>query len=184
MSFAHREGMGESYRVKAQIRLFNNLSLEHGFSVINEFPPDPVSQGFPGGLNWLPVEDPGSPGEMCFTWRAFPEVARRIADEFRGEYVMLMGTNILNPGVIFQKLYWKEREHYARIQDVEAQLLRLNFRILKSGFYDCPPWIDAPLPLNLHLGVNAGSSRLLDIFEDLPGKVLRAHHVWALGKRK
>ena len=184
MSFAHREGMGESYRIHAQIRLLENLSLEYGFSIINEFPPDPISQSFPGDLNWQPVDYPGAPGDLCFTWRAFPEVARRIANEFPGEYVMLMGTNKLNPGVIFQKLYWKEREHYARIRDVEAQLLRLNFRILKSGFYDSPPWIDAPLPLNLHLGVNAGSSRMLEIFENMPGKVLRAHHVWALGKRK
>ena len=184
MSFAHREGMGESYRIQAQIRLLSNLSLEYGFSIINEFPPDPISQGFPGDLNWQPVKDPGSPGELCFTWRAFPEIVKRIDGEFPGEYVMLMGTNKLNPGMIFQKLYWKEREHYARIQDVEAQLLRLNFRILKSGFYDSPPWIDAPLPLKLHLPVNIKSSRLLDIFEALPGKVLRAHHVWALGKRK
>ena len=88
MSFALREGMGESYRINAQIRLLNNLSLEHGFSIINEFPPDPISQGFPGDMNWLPVDFPGAPGEMCFTWRAFPEVARRIADEFPGEYVL------------------------------------------------------------------------------------------------
>jgi len=139
MSFAHREGMGESYRIKAQIKLFNILSLEYGFSIINEFPLDPVSQGFPGGLNWQPVKDPGAPGDLCFTWRAFPEVVKKIDEEFPGEYVMLMGTNKLNPGVIFQKLYWKEREHYARIRDVEAQLLRLDFRILKSGFYDSPP---------------------------------------------
>jgi len=70
------------------------------------------------------------------------------------------------------------------IRDVEAQLLRLDFRILKSGFYDSPPWFDVPLPGKLHLPVNIKSSRMLNIFEDLPGQVLRAHHVWALGKRK
>lgn len=182
--FSVQHGMGEFYRVAAQIRLIERLKEDYDLACVNEFPPDPISCSYPGELNWLPVEYPFFPGELLFTWRAFPRRAKRMADLFPGDYLLLMGTNMINPGVIFQKVLWKEPEHYCMRKDLEAQLLSLKFRILESGFYDSPPWIDAPLPFNAHLKVSPGSSRMLEIFETLPGKCIRAHHVWALGERK
>lgn len=184
MSFANQHGIGESYRVLAQIRLLALLAREHRIRLINEFPSEPISQSFPGLLNWLPVSSPrASKADMMFCWRAFPEVARRIVAEFPGNFILLMGTNRLNPGVIFQRLFWKEREHYAGIQDLTGQLQCLGLEVVDTGFYDSPPWFDAPLPLNLHLGIDMKPSRMLELWENLGARVVRAHHVWALGRR-
>jgi hypothetical protein len=182
--FSRNQGVGEVYRIRAQIRLIEQLHIKYELNRILEFPPDPVSMSYPETLNWLPTLDPGVSADMLFTWRAFPHTVKRMIAEFPGNFIMLMGTNRLNPGVFFQKLFWIEPEHYALIRDLKIQLHEAGLEIVDSGFYDCPPWFDAPLPLNLHLPVAAGGSRMLDFWEKFPVRIVRAHHVWALGRRK
>lgn len=179
--FLRKHGMGEAYRIRAQMLLIDSLKKDLRLETVCEFPPEPVSLEYPEQLNWMPTEDPGCAADLLFTWRSFRERVMRMRREFPGRYLMFMGTNLLNPGVIFQKLYWKEREHYARIRDLEALCQRLRLKTVRKGFYDCPFWLDAPLPYGVHLPFSRPGN--WGILEHMPGKVIRAHHVYVVGEK-
>lgn len=178
-----KHGMGEVYRVHAQIRLIQQLKESLGIQEIYEFPPEPISADFP--INWKQTPTPCVSGDLLFTWRAFPRTICLMNGYFDGPFLMFMATNKWNPGVFFQKLFWHEPEIYLSIKSLERLVESFNLKILKSGYYDSPLWPDAPLPGSLHIKTDDRKiSDSVSRWERIPGHFLRAHHVYCVGERK
>jgi len=181
MNLSKYVGIGEVYRVASQIKLIELLAAKHDFKRIFEYPMDPIAAMFK--KPWIQVSDPCCQGDLLFTWKAFPQVIQAMK-RFQGPYLLFIATNKWNLGAYLQKLYWHQKEVYASIHDLWFQVIFQGFQVVDAGYYDCPPWPDAPLSSDdsRHLGLKDSWIQNLLAFERLPGKFFRAHHVYCLAR--
>lgn len=178
-------GIGEVYRVYAQIYFVKKLIKKHGLKLIFEYPIEPnafVITDKP----WEQVDDPGIKGDLLMTWKAFPHIVKNMTN-FEGRYFLFMGTNKYNFGAILHKYYWANPEIYLTLQGLERMIADSGFRVIESGYYDCPPWFDAPLTSHdtVHLTFNDAWIEKLILFERLEIlKKLRSHHIYCFAERR
>jgi len=178
-------GIGEVYRVYAQIIFIENLRVKYGLKRIFEYPFESNSSVMTDKC-WTQIEDPNVEGDLLMTWKAFPKIIKEML-VFKGKYFLFMCTNKLNFGAIIHQYYWNNPEIYLTLKELEKMVSSFGLQILESDYYDMPLWFDAPLTPNdtVHLTIKdswiKGSVYYLERLKFL--KMYRSHHIYCFAER-
>lgn len=186
MNLSSIVGVGEVYRVYAQIYFVKKLLQKHGLKKVFEYPIEPNASVIVD-KPWKQLSDPGVKGDLLMTWKAFPNIMKEMLG-FKGNHFLFMGTNRYNFGAIIHQYYWLNPEIYLTIQSLEKMVSDSGLKVIESGYYDMPPWFDAPLTPGDTVHLNLSDSlikRSVYFFERLHFlKLFRSHHIYCLAERE
>ena len=179
-------GIGEVYRVHAQILFVQKIIKRFGLKQVFEYPVEPNASVIVE-KPWRQIEDPAVEGCLIMTWKAFPKIMKEML-RFKGKYFLFMGTNKYNFGAIIHQYYWKNPEIYLTLGELEKRTIELGLALIESDYYDMPPWFDAPLTPNdsVHLSMDDELIKSsVYVFERLKFlKLFRSHHLYCLAVRR
>lgn len=176
-------GIGEVYRVHAQIRAIEQLKKMFRLKEILEFPPDPVAADFP--ITWKQTDSPAVDGDLLFTWRAFPLTVYQMINYFKGSRFLFIASNKFNLGALYLKIMPPEPEILLSRKGIIRMAESFGLNVLYSGYFDSPPWPDVRLPGNRHLKrIDQKVADSVHKWGNIPGHFFRAHHVYCLAERR